>query len=421
MSEPISNIQCPEAVRDISFHPKDRLKRFLNLSHDERVNVLLCLSKDVTRDLLKQLSRDELADILEHLDPDQAADLVQLLPTSKQKNAITALNKTFQEQITFLSEFDPQTAAGLMNLNYIQIEEMDTIAQAARRFKTHEQKTGRLPTIVVMRQGKLIGQLPGHALGLGSPTDPIKTFVRPLPTIRHQASREEVLQAFKKQSHNKVAVLSREGNVLGIIYADSVLRNLDDKTASSLYQFAGIDKEESVLDSAPSKIRFRYKWLMINLGTAFFAASIVSLFQDTISKYVLLAVYMPIVAGMGGNAGTQTLAVLVRGIAMNQIDLQSAWPTLKRELIAGFTNGLINGLIVAVIVMVFNHDVLIALILGLAMITNLVVSAFFGTLVPLMMKKLGKDPATSATIFITTATDVLGFLFFLGLATLLLQ
>src|SRR3989338_2328091 len=250
MFKSISNIQCPEAVRDISFHSKDRLKRFLHLSHDERVNVLLCLSKNVTQNILKQLSHDELADILEHLDPDQAADLVQLLPKSKQKNAMTALNKTFQEQITFLSEFDPQSAAGLMSLDYIQIEETDTIAQATKRFKIHEQKTGRLPTMIVMRQGKLIGQLPGHALGLGSPTDHIKTFVRSLPTIRHQASRDEVIQAFKKQSRNKVVVLSREGNVLGIIYADSILRNLNDKTASSLYQFAGIDKEESVLDSA---------------------------------------------------------------------------------------------------------------------------------------------------------------------------
>ena len=127
MFKSISNIQCPEAVRDISFHSKDRLKRFLHLSHDERVNVLLCLSKNVKKNILKQLSHDELADILEHLDPDQAADLVQLLPKSKRKNAITALNKTFQEQITFLSEFDPQTAAGLMNLDYIQIEEIDTI------------------------------------------------------------------------------------------------------------------------------------------------------------------------------------------------------------------------------------------------------------------------------------------------------
>ncbi len=150
------------------------------------------------------------------------------------------------------------------------------------------------------------------------------------------------------------------------------------------------------------------------------AASVVGLFEDTISKYVLLAVYMPIVAGMGGNAATQTLAVVVRGIALRQIELKTALKTLKNELGAGFVNGLINGFLVAFVVLVKDHDPKIALILALAMVINLIVAALFGTLVPLIMQKLHKDPATSATIFITTATDVLGFLAFLGLATIIL-
>ena len=151
------------------------------------------------------------------------------------------------------------------------------------------------------------------------------------------------------------------------------------------------------------------------------AAFTVSQFEEVISEYVLLAVYMPIVAGMGGNAATQTLAVLVRGIALRQITLTTAWRTLKNEVGAGLVNGLINGFLVAFVVLVKDHDWKIALILAMAMVVNLVVAAFFGTLVPLIMSKLKKDPAASATIFITTATDVLGFLAFLGLATLILQ
>ncbi len=145
------------------------------------------------------------------------------------------------------------------------------------------------------------------------------------------------------------------------------------------------------------------------------------MFEGTIEKYVLLAVYMPIVAGMGGNAATQTLAVLVRGIALRKIDLKTARKTLIREVTAGTLNGIINGLIVAAVVMLMHRDVRLALVLSLAMVVNLTVAGFFGTLVPLIMKRLGKDPATSATIFITTATDVLGFLAFLGLATALLK
>ena len=136
---------------------------------------------------------------------------------------------------------------------------------------------------------------------------------------------------------------------------------------------------------------------------------------------MILEIYKPIVAGMGGNAATQTLAVQVRGISLRKIELKNAWNNLKSELGAGFINGLINGLIVATVVIVVNRDVKVAIVLGLAMIINLQVAAFFGTMVPLIMKKLGKDPATSATIFITTATDILGFMAFLGLATVVLS
>ena len=199
-----------------------------------------------------------------------------------------------------------------------------------------------------------------------------------------------------------------------------MLQLIEKEQGSSLYNFAGIKQEESVTDTAKNKVRNRYRWLIINLGTAFLAAFTVSLFSNTLDKYVLLAIYMPIVAGMGGNAATQTLAVQVRGISLRQIDLSNAWMSLRNELGAGLVNGIINGIIVFTVVMVVNHDFKIAMVLGLAMIINLLVASTFGTLVPLIMKRLGKDPATSATIFITTATDILGFLAFLGLATIVL-
>jgi len=160
--------------------------------------------------------------------------------------------------------------------------------------------------------------------------------------------------------------------------------------------------------------------LIINLATAFLAASVVSLFQETISAFVLLAVYMPIVAGMGGNAGTQTLAVVVRGLALKEIELKTAKRVIINEIIAGGINGIINGILVAAVAILWNKNPMFGLVIGLAMVINLIIAGFFGAIVPLIMKQLGKDPASSATIFITTATDVFGFLSFLGLATILL-
>lgn len=215
-------------------------------------------------------------------------------------------------------------------------------------------------------------------------------------------------------------MLDHDTSVLGIIYADTVKPLFDKLPAESLYDFAGVSDSEGVRDSMWSKVSHRYQWLIINLATGFLAASVVSLFENTLSQLVLLAIYMPIIAGMGGNAATQTLAVMVRGIAVGEVDLKSSVKPILNEVGAGLINGLINGVLVAIVATLWNHSPLLGLVLGVAMVCNLVIAGFFGAFIPLLMKAFGKDPATSATILITTATDVFGFFIFLGLATIIL-
>lgn len=384
----MSDQKINDILYQISYYPKKRLELFLSLSHQLRRNVILRLSKYMQYEIVSKLNHEDLVSVLEHLDTDEATDILQLLPPKKRKVIINELNEQLKSDISLLLQFDPETAAGLMNIDYIQ--------------------------------GELLGYLPGHQLGLANPNHQVLKYVKKIKSVRYNTKKNDVLDFFRDNPNNKIVVLGKTGNVMGIIYSDDVLRILHQQEAASLYDFAGVSQEESVYDSAQRKIKFRYKWLIINLATAFLAAFTVSLFDSTISKYVLLAVYMPIVAGMGGNAATQTLAVLVRGISLKQITLGTMWRTLKNELIAGFVNGLINGFIIIGIVLLKDGDWKIALILAVAMIINLLVASFFGTIVPLLMKKLGKDPASSATIFITTATDVLGFMAFLGLATVFL-
>jgi len=408
-------------VREISFHPERRIDIFLELSKEDRMCVILALSNHTRKDILTHIQEDDLVTLLEKVDPDDATDLLQLLSPHKREKVLNQLSQDLNNTISNLLKFDPQTAAGLMNVDYIQMDIEDDIATVAKKFRLHEKRTGRLPVILVMNKARLVSFLPGHQLGFARANEKIKKYVKHIPSISQEATDNEVVELFRAHPHNKVAVLDSEKNIVGIIYSDDVLRLMQEQESASLYDFAGISNEESVADSAKKKIGFRYKWLIINLGTAFLAAFTVGLFEETITKYVLLAVYMPIVAGMGGNAATQTLAVVVRGIALKQIDARSAYQTLKNELGAGFVNGLINGFLVAFVVIVKDNDVKIAFVLALAMVLNLLVAAIFGTIVPLIMSKLKKDPASSATIFITTATDVLGFLVFLGLATLILD
>lgn len=412
----------PMLVSDILFHKDARIEKFLELPLDKRVELLRSLTKSVRRDILMHVPEEELANILSAVDPDEATDILQILTRKKREKVLQLVSQDLKESISTLLEFDAETAAGLMTLDYIQVSTHDNIMTVAKKFKQHEKRTGRPPVVLAMndKTGKLAGFLPGHELGFARKTDVINKFIKRIPSISYAAKHDEVTDMFMTHPHAKVAVLNDSGMVMGIIYSDDILRLMQESEASSLYDFAGIREEESVTDPARFKVKNRYRWLIINLGTAFLASFVVSQFEDTLSAFVLLAVYMPIVAGMGGNAATQTLAVLVRGIALKQIELKTAWRALRNEVIAGMVNGLINGLLVAAVVILVNRDVKIAIILGLAMIINMVVAGFFGTLVPLIMSKLGKDPAASATIFITTATDVLGFLAFLGLATIVL-
>ncbi len=411
----------PLALADIQFRKDKRTKLFLELEQDKRIDMLRSVTITVRRDILRNIPDEELVSLLQTLSPDEATDMLQLITKNKRERVLNTLSAELKDSLSTLLAFDPQTAAGLMTLDYIQVQSKDNIESVAKQFANHEKHTGRPPVILVLEEGKLIGYLPGHRLGLAAKSELIGKYSRRIPSISYAASHRDVVGLFRAHPRSKVAVLNDRNEVVGIIYSDDMLKLIQDEQASSLYNFAGISQEESVTDSAKSKVRNRYRWLIINLATAFMASFTVGMFEDTLSKYVLLAVYMPIVAGMGGNAATQTLAVQVRGISLKQIELKTAWSTLRNELGASLINGLINGVLVATVVMILNRNAGIALVLALAMVINLLVAGFFGTMVPLIMSKLGKDPATSATIFITTATDILGFLAFLGLATVLLK
>lgn len=411
----------PLVLADILFRKDDRAELFMQLAEGKQLELLRSVTKHVRKDLIAHVPDERAVALLEAVDPDEATDMLQLMGRKRRERVLQLVSAQMKESLSTLLEFDAETAAGLMTLDYIQVEVNDKVSTVAKKFKQHEKRTGRPPVILAMKEGKLKGFLPGHELGFARQNAIIAKRIKRMPSISYAASHDEVVRLFHAQPHNKVAVLNDSLAVLGIIYSDDILKIIQERQSSTLYDFAGIVQEESVTDSAKAKVRNRYRWLIINLATAFLAAATVGLFEDTLSKFVLLAVYMPIVAGMGGNAATQTLAVLVRGISLHQIELKTAWSTLKNELGAGFFNGLINAGLVAAVVLIFNRDLEVAIVLALAMIINMVVAGFFGTLVPLVMAKLGKDPAASATIFITTATDVLGFLAFLGLATIILN
>jgi magnesium transporter len=411
MQEPQSDVHQQIAISET---PSEE---FQTLPWTRQRVVFFQLPASIQRHVLDGMNGQEVRRFVRRLDPDDATDVIGLLDADTQQAVLGQLDTDRRERIEFLLKFSPDSAAGMMSLNYVTVDQAQGLAEVARLVRRHESRTGRFPTVFVTDGDEVLGELPGHTLALaGHGPAVITEYLRPTPTVRYGQPDTDVIEVFRTNPQSKVAVLDEDDSVLGVIYSDDLLRAIEEAAGQTLYEFTGVDEQESVLDGAYEKVRRRYRWLIINLGTAFLAAATVGLFEDTIAALTLLAIYMPVVAGMGGNAGTQSMAVTVRGIALEQISFRTGRRAISNEMLAGAANGVITGSIVAVIATVFNQSPLLGLVLGIAMVLNLVIAGFFGALVPLVLDRLGYDPATSATIFITTATDVLGFLIFLGLA-----
>jgi magnesium transporter len=364
---------APEAIhRRLERAKKNRLDIFRRLSEVEQAVSLLRVSPKVQREIMSHLDDAELLELLTHLDFQQTTTLLRRIDSKRAGKVLSQLNKTVRDKVEYLLRFNPRAAAGLMNLNFVSVAANSRFRDVSKALEEEERASGKFPTILVMEGGHLLGELPGHELVWGKPAEHILPKVKRISTLAYDTPEREVMQSFLRHEHGKLAV------------------------------------------------KYRYKWLIINLGTAFLAAGVVSLFEGTLSRFVLLAIYMPIVAGMGGNAGTQSMAVAVRALTLKEIDIHTARAFVLREMAAGAVNGAINGLIVAAVATFFNQSPMLGVVLGVAMIINLLIAGLAGALIPVIMKQLGKDPASSATIFITTCTDVFGFFVFLGLATLLL-
>jgi magnesium transporter len=257
---------------------------------------------------------------------------------------------------------------------------------------------------------------------LVSPETPLKRIMTPeVTSVRVDTDQEEVARQVASYNLLAVPVVDEESKLVGVVTVDDVIDVIKDEATEDLLRLAGVSGDERVATPAGEAIRKRLPWLGVNLATAFLAASVVAFFQDTIAKATALAVFMPIVAGMGGNAATQTLTVVVRGLALGELAWGNARQALAKEALIGIGNGITLGAVAAGVAYLTKHDPMLGLLLGMAMVCNMFVAATAGTLVPLGLKALKVDPALASAVFITTFTDVVGFASFLGLATIFLR
>jgi len=410
-----------EELKVITRKPEERLARMRKLSSPEQSSIFQELSPHVQQVLLVKLKIVEIVDIVDHMDPRQAEKVLARIKDEKRRNKIIKRIKgDAKEKIEYFLRFHPKATMSLISFNYVLLSDKTTVSEAADAIDEHYQDTGKFPEVLVHENGKLIGEVLMSTLVRLRNSSTLRKHTQEVQTITYQAEVVDIIDTLTLSQRKKIVVLDHDQSVLGIIYADDTVSLFGKLPAESLYNVSGVDEGERPFDTVLHKFKSRNKWLILNLATSFMAGSMIFLFKDTLDALVILAMYIPIVAGMGGNAASQTFAVMLRGITLGTISLRNGMSAIWREIGAGFLNGIVIGLIVAVISVVWNNSALLGLVVGVTMIGAHIAAGFFGAFVPLLLKHLGKDPAATSTIFITTATDVLGLFLLLGLGSVIL-
>ncbi|PJJ97292.1 magnesium transporter [Lysobacteraceae bacterium NML91-0213] len=405
-----------------------------SLPHDKRMvvwglvdaeddgEVLVHVGDEVRESLIADMDPDELVAAVEDLDIDDLADLVDDLPEAVSEQLLRSMDRENRERLEQALSYEEGTAGRLMNPDVVTVR-ADTTVEVVLRFL---RLRGELPEhtdhlYVVNRRHQLIGWVALQDLVTCEPGTPINQLIDDSLTSIHVAeSAQEVARQFSDHDWVSAPVVD-DGNVLlGRITIDDVVDIIREQAEHQVLGAAGLDEDEDLFSPVRRAVRGRVVWLCINLLTAFLAASVIGQFEATIERIVALAVLMPIVAGIGGNASVQVLTLMVRGIALGQVGSSNAGILLWKELRVALINGLLIGGLVGLIALAWFRDWDLSLVIGAALVINFCSAALAGVLVPLVMTRMRIDPAVAGTVVVTAVTDVMGFLSFLGLATLVL-
>jgi magnesium transporter len=418
-------------------HPADLAQIFSELADRDREQAFSLLAErngrlameavselgpDAGAALLATRSAEEIARLAQEIPSDDAAALIDYLPEDLSAAVLDLMRPKESGVVENLLEYDERTAGRIMNPNVFALNEDLTVGEAILELQGSRDVEMVFYLYVVDERRHLVGVVSLRRLLLVSPETPLKRIMTTdLISARVDTDQEEVARQVASYNLLAIPVVEQENKLVGIITVDDVIDVVKDEATEDMFRLAGVAGDESVNTPAPESLRKRLPWLGINLGTAFVAASVVALFEGTIQQISALAVFMPIVAGMGGNAATQTLTVTVRGIALGELSWSNSRKALMKESLVGIGNGVALGVLAALVAWIFKGDPVLGMLLGVAMVINMFVAATAGTLIPLGLRAANVDPALASSVFITTMTDVAGFASFLGLATLFIR
>ena len=408
------------ALRELEL--PEQVTVFRQLPREQAGTVLYELDDGSRLALLEALDQGEVSRILDEMPPDEAADVVETLPEDQASRILHEMPPADAEEIQELLQYGESTAGGIMTPEFIAVHEEMTVAQALDYLRKSVTREGVFYVYVVDDHEHLVGLVPLRRLITADPSTPVHAIRRmDVVSVTADTDQEEVARLATKHRLLAVPVVDRDHRLLGTVTIDDVISVIHEEATEDIHRLGGVSADETIFDPTGKVVRRRLFWLLVNLPTAVLAATVVGLFEPSIQALAALAVFMPIVAGMGGNAGIQTFTVIVRAMALGDLTLANTRKVLFREALIGLANGVGAGTVAGLIAYFWKGDPLLGLILGVAMITNMLVAALAGTLVPVGLKLLRVDPAVATGVVVTTFTDCSGFLSFLGLATLLMR
>jgi magnesium transporter len=419
----VNSLHPSEVARLLESLPlKDRAVLWELVDHDLEGDVLVEVAEEVRDGLLEGMGTDELIAATEGMELDDLADLLADLPETVTREVLQSLDKQDHERLQQVLAYDEESAGGLMNIDVVTVRPDVTLEVVARYLRlVGNIADGTDSIFVVSRDNTYIGSLFLSRLLTNDPDDMVaKVMSTDLMPIPAHTPSNQVVWEFENRDLLSAPVVDEDNRVLGRITVDDVVDVIRDEAEHALMGAVGLDEEDDMFAPVFKSATRRALWLGVNLGTAFLAAAVVEQFQTTIDAIVLLAVLMPIVPSMGGVAGTQSLVIITRAIALGQINRANAAGILRKEVLVGVLNGIGWAIIVSMCAYLWFGDWRIGAIIGAAMIINLVIAAGAGFFIPLTLKRLKVDPALAGGVVLTTVTDVVGYVAFLGLGAIFL-
>jgi len=380
------------------------------------------LPPDLLPEILELIEEEKIAKMMVWTDPNDEVTFIDCLPEERRERVLALLDPDRRERVQQSISYPEGTVGRITTTEYLALPPNTSAQEAIDKIRERGELESFFYLYVVDKAEKLIGVVPLRNLVVAPKDRTLLEMMIPDP-VQGEVSmdQEDAARLVSKYDLLALPIVDSEGHLMGIITVDDVIDIINQETTEDMYRMAGLEEEDRIFSHPKLSIQKRLPWMSFNLLTAMLAAFVVGLFEGTIEKAVSLAVFMPVVAGMGGNGGTQTLTVMVRGIALGELEFSTAWRAVMKEVIVGITIGTATGLMVAVVAYLWKGNPVLGLILALAMVINLLVGALAGTLIPLALKQVRLDPALGSGVLVTTFTDVFGFLSFLGLATIFLR